>query len=88
MSALISVLVKQISGSKIGPQENSWTKTILHKHISSGMKMVMTLQMKIYLPLDKMAAISQMISSDAFSLMKSFLFWLKFQLDRWDDATV
>ena len=31
-----------------------------------------------HLPLDKMAAISQTIFSDAFSWMKSFLFWLKF----------
>ena len=31
-----------------------------------------------HLPQDKMAAISQTIFSDAFSLMKSFLFWLKF----------
>ena len=31
-----------------------------------------------HLPLDKMAAISQMIFSDAFSWMKSFVFWLKF----------
>ena len=30
-----------------------------------------------HLPLDKMATISQMILSDAFSLMKSFVFWLK-----------
>ena len=29
-------------------------------------------------PLDKMAAISQRIFSDAFSWMKSFAFWLKF----------
>ena len=29
------------------------------------------------LPLDKMAAISQMIFSDTFSWMKSFVFWLK-----------
>ena len=29
-----------------------------------------------HLPLDKMASISQTISSDAFSLMKSFVFWL------------
>ena len=31
-----------------------------------------------HLPLDKMAAISQTIYSDAFSRMKSFIFWLKF----------
>ena len=31
-----------------------------------------------HLPVDKMAAISQMIVSDAFSWMKSFVFWLKF----------
>ena len=31
-----------------------------------------------HLSLDKMAAISQTTFSDAFSLMKSFLFWLKF----------
>ena len=30
------------------------------------------------LPLDKMDAISQTISSDAFSWIKSFVFWLKF----------
>ena len=30
------------------------------------------------LPMDKMAAISQTIFSDAFSWMKSFVFWLKF----------
>ena len=28
-----------------------------------------------HFPLDKMAAISQMIYSDAFSWMKSFIFW-------------
>ena len=32
----------------------------------------------IHLPLDKMAVISQMIFSDAFSWMKSLVFWLKF----------
>ena len=32
-----------------------------------------------YLLLDKMDAISQTIFSDAFSWMKSFVFWLKFQ---------
>ena len=32
-----------------------------------------------HLPLGKMAAISQTIFSDAFSWMKSFVFWLKFQ---------
>ena len=31
-----------------------------------------------HLPLDKMATISQTIFSDAFSSMKSFVFWLKF----------
>ena len=31
-----------------------------------------------HLPLDKMAAISQTTSSDAFSRMKSVVFWLKF----------
>ena len=31
-----------------------------------------------HLPLDKMAAISQMMFSDAFSWMKSFVFWFKF----------
>ena len=31
-----------------------------------------------HLPLDKMAAISQKIFSDAFLWMKSFVFWLKF----------
>ena len=31
-----------------------------------------------HLPLDKMAAIPQPIFSDAFSWMKSFMFWLKF----------
>ena len=31
-----------------------------------------------YLPLDKMAAISQTILSDVFSWMKIFVFWLKF----------
>ena len=31
-----------------------------------------------YLPLDKMAAISQAIFSNAFSWMKSFVFWFKF----------
>ena len=33
-----------------------------------------------HLPLDKMSAILQMIVSDAFSWMKSFVFWLKFHL--------
>ena len=31
-----------------------------------------------HLPLDKMAAILQTMFSDAFSWMKSFVFWLKF----------
>ena len=31
-----------------------------------------------HLPLDKMAAISQTIFSDAYSWMKHFVFWLKF----------
>ena len=31
-------------------------------------------------PLDKMAAITQKIFSDAFSWMKSFVFWLKISL--------
>ena len=31
-------------------------------------------------PLDKIAAITQIIFSDAFSWMKSFVFWLKFHL--------
>ena len=35
----------------------------------------------IHLPLDKMGAISQTIFSDAFSWMKSFVFWLK---SRWN----
>ena len=33
-----------------------------------------------HLPMDKMAAISQTIFSDAFLWMKFFLFWLKFHL--------
>ena len=32
-----------------------------------------------HLPLDKMAVISQTLFPDAFSWMKSFVFWLKFQ---------
>ena len=32
-----------------------------------------------HLPVDKMAAISQTLISDAFSWMKSFVFWLQFQ---------
>ena len=31
-----------------------------------------------YLPLNKMAAVSQTVFSDAFSWMQSFIFWLKF----------
>ena len=34
----------------------------------------------IHLPLDKMAAISQTMFSDAFSWMKSFVVWLQFYL--------
>ena len=35
-------------------------------------------QLLVHLPLDKMAAISQTMFSDAFSWMKSFVFWLQF----------
>ena len=37
------------------------------------------IDMLTLLPLDKMAAISQMIFSDVFSWMKSLVFWLTFQ---------
>ena len=50
-----------------------------HQRLQSNMLLTDCItSLLTHLPLDKMAAISQTIFSDAFSWMKSFVFWLKF----------
>ena len=49
-----------------------WHSSFLRRERVSGIKYCLT-----HLPLDNMDAISQTIFSDAFSWMKSFVFWLK-----------
>ena len=69
----------QLIGSFIWVTKLRWLKSLKslgawYSHLLGfeGMKCVLCLSM------DKMAAISQMIFSDAFSWMKNFVFWLKF----------
>ena len=52
-------------------------RPVNHKWFPTGMGLL-ELRSLIRLPLDKMAVISQTTSSDAFSWMKRFEFWLKF----------
>ena len=50
----------------------------IYNHVTWHVAIFVCIMGLTYLPLDKMAAISQMIFSYAFSWMQSFVFWLKF----------
>ena len=51
---------------------------IIFPNMLSNLSSCLLLQHLTHLPLDKMSAVSQTIFSDAFSWMKSLVFWLKF----------